>query len=145
MLGAAVESRDPMIRRLFPPAYPGDDAGRRRERVPEPGRRGPRSTITARPSACSSETPNADTLDEPSSHAWLSAVGSMRLVLGTRLDVTEDMDTALTGGPVGGRVRALRALGQLQSTRWSRSLPRILPDEGSPRPEGPVIASAILH
>ena len=30
-------------------------------------------------------------LTESELNAWLSAVGSMRLVLGTRLDVSEDM------------------------------------------------------
>ena len=41
-------------------------------------------------------------------HDWLSAVESMRLVLGTRLDVTEDMEPPDAGRPDSRRVRPLR-------------------------------------
>jgi hypothetical protein len=36
------------------------------------------------------ETVNADRLTEEQAVAWLSAMNDLRLVLGTRLDVTED-------------------------------------------------------
>jgi hypothetical protein len=38
------------------------------------------------------ETIDADQLDEDQLTAWMGAINDLRLVLGTRLDVSEDMD-----------------------------------------------------
>ena len=85
----SVAPDDPSVRRLAPPAYAdepeheaeyrrlmGDDlADRRLEAL-----------------AVLEETAAADRLTEEQAQGWLSALNSLRLVLGTQLDVREDMD-----------------------------------------------------
>jgi hypothetical protein len=79
---------DPGVARLFPPAHPddeqreaefrslvGDDVTRQRQEALEVME----ATVTA------------DRLDEDQLSAWLSVLNDLRLVLGTRLEVTEDM------------------------------------------------------
>lgn len=44
------------------------------------------------------ETVEQDRLSEEQAHGWLSALNSLRLVLGTQLDVTEDMEEELLHG-----------------------------------------------
>jgi hypothetical protein len=81
-------TNDPALRRLSPPAYP-DDASKDaeyRELVGgelEAGRR--------RALEVMEETIDAERLDEEQISAWLGALNDLRLVLGTRLDVTEEM------------------------------------------------------
>jgi hypothetical protein len=90
-LGSLLEGDldDPGLRRLFPVAYHDDPerdaeyqalvkdalADRRRASI---------ATLT--------ETVDATRLDEAQVLAWIGAVNDIRLVLGTRLDVSEDMD-----------------------------------------------------
>ena len=80
---------DPSLRRLFPTAYP-DDPERDREYRQLVGdelldrRRASLDTLEA--------TIDASTLSEDELSAWMGAVNDLRLVLGTRLDVSEDMD-----------------------------------------------------
>jgi hypothetical protein len=80
---------DPTLRRLFPTAYP-DDPARDREYRQLVGdelldrRRASIDTLEA--------TIDATTLSEEELSAWMGAVNDLRLVLGTRLDVSEDMD-----------------------------------------------------
>jgi hypothetical protein len=80
---------DPSLRRLFPTAYP-DDPERDREYRQLVGdelldrRRGSLDTLEA--------TIDASTLTEDELSAWMGAVNDLRLVLGTRLDVSEDME-----------------------------------------------------
>ena len=78
---------DPGLRRLFPTAY-ADDPERDREyqqlvrdELAE-RRRAAVDTLVA--------TVDADHLDEDELLAWMGAVNDLRLVLGTRLDVSED-------------------------------------------------------
>jgi uncharacterized protein DUF2017 len=79
---------DPALERLFPPAYT-DDPERQEEYeglVGEDlmaGRLGSVDVMEA--------TIDAQRLDEEQLLAWLGAVNDLRLVLGTRLDVTEDL------------------------------------------------------
>jgi Domain of unknown function (DUF2017) len=84
-------SDDPMFRRLYPPAYLGEDNAKEeaayRELVGgvlENHHRQALETLI--------ETAEAETLSEEELNGWLAAVGTVRLVLGTRLDVSEDMD-----------------------------------------------------
>jgi hypothetical protein len=80
---------DPSVRRLFPTAY-HDDAERDqeyqqlvRDELLE-GRLAALATVEA--------TVDADELDEAGLSAWLTAINDLRLVLGTRLDVSEDQE-----------------------------------------------------
>ena len=81
-----VTTDDPTLRRLFPTAYP-DDAGRDqeyqqlvRDELLEK-RLAALATVEA--------TADAEDVDEPTLTAWMTALNDLRLVLGTRLDVSE--------------------------------------------------------
>ncbi len=83
-----LENDDPSTRRLFPPAY-ADDAERNEEfdaLVRE-------ELVNERVKALElmEETIDADRLDEEQIAAWLGVLNDVRLVLGTMLDVTEEM------------------------------------------------------
>jgi len=79
---------DPSVRRLFPTAYHDDPERDReyqqlvRDELLE-HRLDTLATIEA--------TLEAEELDEDQLSAWLSALNDLRLVLGTRLDVTEEL------------------------------------------------------
>ena len=81
------ESRDPSLRRLFPPAYDDeeDERGYRELAGDEllSGRRKALELLAA--------TARSDRLSAEEADAWLRALNDLRLVLGTRLDVQEDM------------------------------------------------------
>jgi uncharacterized protein DUF2017 len=80
------DTRDPSLRRLFPPAY-DDDAEERAYREPTGG-----SLLDGRRAALElvAETVDRDRLSAEEADAWLRALNDLRLVLGTRLDVQED-------------------------------------------------------
>jgi hypothetical protein len=82
------DTADPSLRRLFPPAY--DDVSRERE-YRELTRA---QLLSGRERALQilGETADRDLLTEDEADAWLRALNDARLVLGTRLDVTEDFD-----------------------------------------------------
>jgi hypothetical protein len=80
---------DPALERLSPPAYGDDDARSaeyaamvRKDLLAQ--RRGSLQVLEA--------TVDAEELDEEQAGAWLTALNDLRLVLGTRLDITEDME-----------------------------------------------------
>jgi hypothetical protein len=82
-----LDGGDPATVRLFPPAYQDDpvrDAEYRRMVHDElvAGRR--------RAAEVMESTVDADRLDREELEAWMGALNDLRLVLGTRLDVTED-------------------------------------------------------
>jgi hypothetical protein len=85
-LREVLRTDDPSLRRLFPTAYPDDreaeDEFRRlmRDELLE-------GTLAAL--LVVEETAGADRLTGEQLEAWLSALESLRLVLGTQLDVTE--------------------------------------------------------
>ncbi len=79
----------PGTERLYPPAYPDDPEAEnqfrglvRNELVD--GRRANRAIV--------GRTLDADRLDPTEAHAWLAVANDLRLVLGTRLEVTETLD-----------------------------------------------------
>jgi Domain of unknown function (DUF2017) len=79
---------DPELRRLFPPAYsePTDDEQYQslvRDQLVS-GRAKALRTVR--------ETMDRETLDVEQADQWLRALNDMRLVLGTRWDVTEQLD-----------------------------------------------------
>jgi hypothetical protein len=123
---------EPMTRRLFPPAYADDD-----EKGNELEYRklvdGALINHHREAFAVMAATAQADLLTESELNAWLSAVGSLRLVLGTRLDVSEDMEAPDPEDPTAPEYALYELLGQLQFLMID-VLAAGLPDEG--RPEG---------
>lgn len=79
---------DPAVRRLFPPAYE-DDADRQAEYEGLVSPELTRDRLDAL--AVVERTIDASKLTEEEVTAWLGALNDLRLVLGTRLNVTEDM------------------------------------------------------
>ena len=133
-LPEALATGDPMVRRLFPPAYTADDqaAAERdyRELVDA-------ALVNHHTSSLETlvATAEADSLSEEEFNAWLDAIGSLRLVLGTRLDVHEDMDAPDPQDPMATEYELFAFLGELQYL-MVEILAEDLPDEG--RPEGPI-------
>jgi hypothetical protein len=84
---------DPSVRRLFPTAYHEDP-----ERDREYQQLVRDELLERRLAALATveETAEADEVGEAQLTAWLTALNDLRLVLGTRLDVSEDQD-ALDG------------------------------------------------
>ncbi|MDQ1395852.1 MAG: hypothetical protein QOG64_1111 [Acidimicrobiaceae bacterium] len=83
---------DPSLRRLFPPAYLDDEE----KEAEYQGLM--REDLLARHQAALAilaETIDADEVDEEQLTAWMAALNELRLVLGTRLDVTEDFEDGL--------------------------------------------------
>jgi len=131
-LPEALAARDPMVRRLFPPAYTADDQTQAEEEY-----RALVDTALTNHHQRSLETlvttAEADSLSEDEFLAWLDAVGSLRLVLGTRLDVHEDMEAPDPQDPQAAEYGLFVFLGELQYL-MVELLAEDLPDEG--RPEG---------
>jgi hypothetical protein len=91
-----LSSDDPALERLFPPAYPDDPL--RNEEYAEMVRG---DLLAGRLAAADvmEATIDAERLDEEQLTAWLSAVNDLRLVLGSRLEVTEELyDEGLPDG-----------------------------------------------
>jgi len=86
-LRAVLRTDDPVLYRLFPPAY-DDDPGRNAEF----GQLVRGELLEGKLAALRvvEETSDAEHLDEAQLEAWLGALESFRLVLGTQLGVTED-------------------------------------------------------
>jgi hypothetical protein len=131
-LSPALDGDDPMTRRLFPPAYPDADHTEEESEY--------RSLVDnalvdhhRRAFAVLAETARADTLSEGEFNAWLSSIGSMRLVIGTRLDVSEEMEVPDPDSPAAPEYALYELLGQLQYL-MIEVLAAFLPPEG--RPEG---------
>jgi hypothetical protein len=79
---------DPSLRRLFPPAYDADAAADAEYRELMHGEllARHRDALTVL-----EQTADRERLDEDQVDAWLAALNDLRLVLGTRLGVTEEM------------------------------------------------------
>jgi hypothetical protein len=80
---------DPSLRRLFPTAYPEDE-----ELEAEYRELMSADLLDSHTAALDlmERTVDQDRLTEEELLGWLSGLNNLRLVLGTRLDVTEDMD-----------------------------------------------------
>ena len=79
---------DPALRRLFPEAHDDpENEEQYRSLVRD-------QLVSGREKAVAivRDTLDKDTLDADEADAWLRALNDLRLVLGTRLDVTEDID-----------------------------------------------------
>jgi hypothetical protein len=81
------ERDDPGLRRLFPPAYERDEEGEAEYRslMADELLEGRRAALRL-----VQETAGRDRLTVEELDAWLRALNDLRLVLGTRLDVTEE-------------------------------------------------------
>jgi hypothetical protein len=81
------ERDDPGLRRLFPPAYERDEEGEAEYRglMADELLEGRRAALRL-----VQETAGRDRLTAEELDAWLRALNDLRLVLGTRLDVTEE-------------------------------------------------------
>jgi hypothetical protein len=79
---------DPSLRRLFPPAYEDETREREYRELTRAQLRSGRE----RALEVLRETADSELLTEEEADAWLRALNDARLVLGTRLDVTEDLD-----------------------------------------------------
>jgi Domain of unknown function (DUF2017) len=81
-----VAAGDESIARLFPPAYADAEAAEEYDRLVRGElRRGKLAALRVL-----EETADADKLTSEQLNAWLGALESLRLVLGTQLDVTEE-------------------------------------------------------
>lgn len=90
------EPDDPGLRRLFPPAYTDD------KEAEAEYRRLMQSDLLERHTAALDtleRTAEAAELSPDEVMAWLSALNQLRLVLGTRLDVSEDGDPDQMSSP----------------------------------------------
>ena len=88
------EPEDPSLRRLFPPAYTAHGEDPEHARYEAEYRRLMGDELRSKrveALAVLEETVDAERLSEEQAGSWLSAVNDLRLVLGTTLDVSEDM------------------------------------------------------
>ncbi|MBO0713190.1 MAG: DUF2017 family protein [Acidimicrobiales bacterium] len=108
-----VAAGDPSTRRLFPPAYPDDEEAEAeyRELMRDQLLDHHRHALEIM-----EETLDADRLDEEQLLAWLSSLNDLRLVIGTRLDVTEDMTPPSPGDPNAPALQLYGYLTWLQAT-----------------------------
>ena len=79
---------DPALRRLFPPAYSDDENDEQYRSLVRD------QLVTGRAKALATmrATLWSDTLDLEQADEWLRALNDLRLVLGTRLEVSEEID-----------------------------------------------------
>ena len=79
---------DPALRRLFPEAHDDPESEEQYRSLVRD------QLVTGREKAVAvvRDTLEKDRLDADEADAWLRALNDLRLVLGTRLDVTEDLD-----------------------------------------------------
>ncbi|MDA8400628.1 MAG: DUF2017 family protein [Actinomycetota bacterium] len=93
MLSSDKPSSDPSLRRLFPPAYVDDEHAERnyQELV--------RQDLLARRSRALdavNHVTHSDQVDEETMESFLEALNALRLVIGTHLDVSENLDDITT-------------------------------------------------
>jgi hypothetical protein len=103
---------DPSVRRLFPPAYPDDlerDAGYQvltRDELLE-HRLAALDVVES--------TLDGGELDDEAMNAWMGTLNSLRLVLGTRLDVDEELPALDSSDPLAPAYAVYEYLGWLLS------------------------------
>ncbi len=88
------DPEDPSLRRLFPPAYADHGEDSEHARYEAEYRRLMGDELRSKRAAALAvleETVDAERLSEEQAGSWLSAINDLRLVLGTKLDVSEDM------------------------------------------------------
>jgi hypothetical protein len=106
-----LESDDPSLRRLFPPAYVDDPE---READYRSLMRGDLLDRRQAALATVEQTIDATVLDEEQLTGWLAALNDLRLVIGTRLEVSEDMEEPDDDDPSAPAYALYHYLGWLQ-------------------------------
>jgi hypothetical protein len=86
--GLLEDPDDPALRRLFPQAHDDPESEEQYRSLV----RDQLVTGRSKAVAVARETLGNETLDTDEADAWLRALNDLRLVLGTRLDVTEDLE-----------------------------------------------------
>jgi hypothetical protein len=128
----------PALKRLFPPAYTGDDNA---ERSFVSLARADLLAHHRRALHVLSETASASSLDEEQLLGWLTAINDVRLVLGTVLDVGEDLgESEASTSPELPELIAYHYLSGLQSEVvqfLAKSLPDPVPGADDQLPEDP--------
>ncbi len=126
---------DPVLARLLPDGYDADepDSSAEFRRFTERGLRQGKVANAQRVLTCLDRPGRELTLDEPDVAAWLGCLNDLRLVLGTRLEVSDDPDamserleelgrTVLEARAAGEATpeaaRALEQLGAYQAYDW---------------------------
>ncbi len=107
-----LESGDPSVERLFPPAYT-DDPDRERDYRSLMG-----DELMARHRESLEileQTAESDSIDDEQAVAWLGALNDLRLVLGTQLNVTEDAEPIADDDPLAPMMNLYVYLTVLQS------------------------------
>lgn len=108
-----LRSGDDVTKRLYPPAYVGDEHAEEerayRELVDNVLADHHRQVL-----ATLAGTAHARTVDRDELEDWLAAIGTVRLVLGTRLDVSEEMVPPPSSDPDAPLFRVYEVLGALQ-------------------------------
>jgi len=129
-----VDQDEPSARRLFPVAYPGDHHAQAEYRDMMGGQllEHHRQALEVL-----SSTADADAIEHGDLHAWLGAIEVLRLVLGTELDVSEDVTEVLPGDPRTDQFAVYRYLSMLQDEIVD-TLARALPAAGSGAGADPV-------
>jgi hypothetical protein len=82
------EPDDPALRRLFPPAYSEAESDEQYQSLV----RGQLVNGRSKALASMRDTLHDETIDLEQADGWLRAINDLRLVLGTRLDVSEEID-----------------------------------------------------
>lgn len=87
MRDVLADDADPVLERLFPVAYPSDEQRQTEYRLLAHG-----ELLDSHLAALATleDTVDAERLDEEAVHRWVRAINQVRLVLGARLEVTED-------------------------------------------------------
>ena len=131
-LGPLIDADDPAARRLFPPAYTKEEwaphEDEYRALVGDVLANHHRQALDVLATTARNEV-----LEEAELQQWLAATNSLRLVLGTKLDVVEDMEPPDEHDPTAGMYACYELLGELQYV-IVLALAAELPDEG--RPDG---------
>jgi hypothetical protein len=107
-----LEHDDPSAARLFPVAYPGDEAAEAEYREMMGSQLLQRHQHALDTLA---STVDAPTIDDDELQQWLSALEVLRLVLGTQLDVIEDMTDIDPHDPQAQQLAVYQYLSILQS------------------------------
>lgn len=121
-----LETQDPSVKRVFPVAYPQDERAESEYREMMDAQLLQKHEQTLDTLAATVDSP---TLDEEEIHQWLDALEVLRLVLGTQLDVTEDVVVIDDLDPRAEQFAVYRYLSMLQGEIID-SLADALPDGG---------------
>jgi hypothetical protein len=105
---AVLPDDDPVRQRLFPSAYPDDEAAASEFR--ELTEDSLHDARVERLEKCRAELPSADgnvELDDEAAQRWLTVLNDLRLAIGTRLNVSEDDELGIDPADPDAQTRAI--------------------------------------